>query len=195
MAFYRCGRWDEAHDEIAQMPSSPSKAMVASALLDTAEGRRQCAELFDELAGAYDRGEYPGETNAVSIASIMFLLGDPQKAESRAKGWLPRHNSPVPSGAVSNWGDFGVSQLKFVAGEIDEKDLLAAAAWSKLTQSAAHWLIGARHLAYGRRSEAKTSFEKASAYPAYWFTTCPMGMGLSRRMEDPTWPDWIVSRD
>ncbi len=162
MTLYRCGRWDEAHEEIAQMPSSPSKAMVASALLDTVEGRRQCADLYSELADAYDRGEYPGETNAASIASIMLLLGDPQKAESRAKGWLPRHGSPVAAGAVSNWGDFGVSQLQFVAGEIGEQDLLAVAAWSKLTQSAAHWLIGAKHLAYGRRDEAKESFRQAA---------------------------------
>ncbi len=105
MTLSRCGRWDKAHDEIAKMPSSPSKAMVASGrMLDTVEGRRQCAQLYSELADACDRGKYPGETNAVSIASIMLLLGDPKEAESRAKGWLPRHNSPVPSGAASNWG-------------------------------------------------------------------------------------------
>ena len=178
------------------MPSSPSKAMVAPALLDTVEGRRQCAELFTELADAYDDGKYPGETNAVSIASIMLLLGNPQEAELRARGWLPRQPSAVPAVVASNWGDFGIAQLKFVAGEIDEQDLLEAAAWSKLTQSAAHYLCGVRHLAYGRRSEAKESFRQAGAYPAYWFTTCPMGMGLLRRMEeDPTWPDWIESRD
>ncbi len=89
-------------------------------------------------------------------------------------------------------GDFGIAQLKFVAGEIGEQDLLAVAAWSKLTQSAAHWLIGAKHLAYGRRGEGV--IQKAGAYPAYWFTTCPMGMGLLGRMQDPTWPDWIESR-
>ena len=70
-------------------------------------------------------------TNAVSIASIMLLLGDPKEAESRAKGWLPRHNSPVPSGAASN-SRSAIAQLKFVAGEIGEQDLLAVAASSQI---------------------------------------------------------------
>jgi tetratricopeptide (TPR) repeat protein len=123
------------------------------------------------------------------IAADLQLLGPDYRMKARQAALEIREklSHRIPN-ARSGWYH---ELLAFHTGLLNADQLLEKAGELRSNQCEAHYYIGLRKLAEGKRTEAKACFKRASETNCYMFPECCWSRAFLARIDDPAWLPWI----
>src|SRR5262249_33461981 len=124
-----------------------------------------------------------------SIAADLQLLGPDYRMKARQAALEIREklSHRIPK-ARSGWYH---ELLAFHTGLLDADQLLEKAGELRVNQCEAHYYIGLRKLAEGKRTEAKACFKRAFETNCYIFSECCLSWAFLAHIDDPAWLPWI----
>ena len=85
--------------------------------------------------------------------------------------------------------------LAFHAGMINDAELLKKAGEFRYSQCEAHFYIGLRKLAEGKRAEAKACFRRSMDTGVFFFAEYLWSRAFLARIDDPEWLPSIPRRN
>jgi tetratricopeptide (TPR) repeat protein len=158
-----------------------SRGIVLAAML----GRREEAErAFDDAV----RGSQSGAALGLAPAFLQ-LLGPQSREKSRqaARDIRERSGHLIPT-----WRERWYHHLlDFHADLIDADKLLKKAGESRFSQCEAHFYVGLRQLAEGKRAEAKASFRRSIDTGIFFYIEYIWSRAFLARLDDPDWLPWV----
>jgi tetratricopeptide (TPR) repeat protein len=180
---YRHHKYDEALDLLKEIPRTGNEAMyymrrgfTLANLKDN--GPARALEQFEDAWKV--RGD--GRNRVVVFApNILFLLGRRTEAVKHYQEMLD----------TTTGASFYHSAYEFWADRRSEGKLLEEAGHSRWMQCEAHYYIGIKMLAEGKRPEARDHFQKSVDTRVLWYLEYEWSRALLGQMQDPDWPPWI----
>ena len=157
---------DDPSELLAFAARDPSQATpkIAVAIRHVLDGDSEAAfKILEEL----EQGEAPTNTRCLAsdIPSIAQRPDLMKRSAERILARLPDHDPP------SLWR-FEVWEAQYVAGFMDEDELIRRAGPFHMEGAAVHWLVGMKALSHGDTSKARQHLEIAAAFadPGAWGT-------------------------
>lgn len=122
--------------------------------------------------------------NPVWFIGNLNEIGFPDDATREAKRLIAQHESNRET--IS-------PEIRYMAGLMNENDLLETARGSRKATASAHWRIGQRSLGVRERRKAIRHLQEAAnrATDAHSHAPCTLARHMLSRMKDPTWPHWL----
>jgi tetratricopeptide (TPR) repeat protein len=164
------------------------KHSLMGIVLAAVPGRREEAER--EFREAIHRCQ--GGIELSYIAADLQLLGPDYRVRARqaALEIRERLSHRIPN-ARGGWYH---ELLAFHTGLLDADQLLEKAGELRSNQCEAHYYIGLRKLAEGKRTEAKACFTRSFGTNVYIFPECCWSRAFLARIDDPAWLPWIPAK-
>ncbi|HLJ95913.1 MAG TPA: protein kinase [Gemmataceae bacterium] len=127
------------------------------------------------------------------LAAFLQVLGPEYRAKTRQVSLEIREHSAnrIPTSRDRWYHDV----LAFHAELMDADALLEKAGDSRYNQCEAHFYIGLRRLAEGKRAEAKTCFRHAMATGIFFYYEYIWSRAFLARMDDPDWLPWVPVKE
>jgi tetratricopeptide (TPR) repeat protein len=125
------------------------------------------------------------------LPAYLQLLGPEYAAKSRqaALDVRSRTSHLIPN-VMDRWYHH---LLAYNAGLIGEEELLSKAGENRFNLCEAHWFIGIRKLAGGKRGEAKASFRLSVGTGVFFYFESIWSRAFLAHIDDPDWLPWLAA--
>jgi tetratricopeptide (TPR) repeat protein/predicted Ser/Thr protein kinase len=185
LAFYRRGDWPAALDVVPAHPKriGPGPDFMRGFVMAQLPNGPQLAS--NEVQRLWRLNPSTWETMGLQLT--LRLLGHNREAAELCRQARTRSSIVLP------WRrEWYRRLLDYNCGDVNEADLLKAAAGSRYNQSEANFFIGMAKLADGDRAAAQKHFRASVDTRAFtYFDYDWSGAFLARMDKDPNWPPWI----